>query len=448
MSKDQLWQLVLSELELKLSRANFITWLNNTSVASLKNEKIVINCPNNFVKEWLDKKLRKTLLNTIKTFSPQVEEIQYNIQPNEKNLSVGQSYQKQQSPLQSQIMFPVNKNSDLLPKYTFSNFIVGSFNELAYVAAKNVTKNPGKIYNPYFVYGGVGLGKTHIIQAIGNEIFQKKKKNIKIKYILAPNLTSKIISSIRTQVVEKYIKELLSYNVLIVDDIEFLSGKEKTQEIFFRIFNELYQKNAQIVLSSDRSPKLINNLGERLRSRFEGGMVVDIGLPDFETRMAILNQKIESKGIVLEEEILEFIAQNITNNIREIEGALNRAILLKEYQKNTKEIINNLKEILNTPSKNISPNDILKEVSNYFNISQKDILKNSRKKEIVYPRQVYIYILRSQLNLSFPSIASNANYKDHTTVIYAFKKIENNIKKNINLKRDIDTILQNIYNKV
>jgi len=448
MSKDQLWQLVLSELELKLSRANFITWLNNTSVASLKNERIIINCPNNFVKEWLDKKLKKTLLTTIKTFSPQVEQIQYNIQPNDKNLSLEPLIQNQNSSLQSKIVFPINKNTNLLPKYTFSNFVVGAFNELAYVAAKNITKNPGRIYNPYFVYAGVGLGKTHIIQAIGNEILQKKKKDVKIKYILAPNLTSKIISSIRSQLIEKYIKELLNYDVLIIDDIEFLSGKEKTQEIFFRIFNELYQEGAQIVLSSDRPPKLINNMGDRLRSRFEGGMVVDIGLPDFETRMAILTQKIEIQGVILEEEILEFIAQNITNNIREIEGALNRAILLKEYQKNTKEIINNLKEILNTPSKNISPSDILREVSHYFNIPTKDILKNSRKKEIVYPRQIYVYILRRELNLSYPTIASNANYKDHTTIIYAFKKIENNLKKDINLKRDIDTILQNVYNKV
>jgi len=340
--------------------------------------------------------------------------------------------------------FKTDKDTNLNLKYTFTNFVVGPSNELAHAAAWAVSQNPGQIYNPLFIYGGVGLGKTHLLQAIGNEIVKKFSEK-RVIYLQTEKLISEIISAIRNHRIEGLKEKYQQVDVLIVDDVQFLAGKEKTQEEFFYIFNSLYEKNKQIVLSSDKSPKAIPALTERLRSRFEGGMIADITYPDFETRMAILKTKCQEKRIELDEEVLSFVASNIQKNIRKLEGALNILIAHKKLQKKNidLEIAKTLLKDLIQPSfKRITPKEIIKTVAEFYDVSERELLSNTRKKEIVKPRQVAMYLIREELKGSFPFIAKKFGGKDHTTVIYACEKVAKEIEENSNLREEINLIRQ------
>jgi chromosomal replication initiator protein len=447
MEKEEIWQSVLAQIQLMTSPANFATWFQNTKISSLENGRVVISVPNSFVKEWLQQKYNKTILKILRGLIPEVKELSYQIEKG--GLKVVEKKDEEVSP-PAQLTFQeleVDKKTNLNPKYNFSNFVVGSFNELAYAAAMAVVKNPGQVYNPFFVYGGVGLGKTHLLQAIGNEIVKNFPKK-RVRYVPCEKFVSDVILSIKNHQIENLKSFYQNFDVLLIDDIQFLSGKEKTQEEFFYIFNTLYEKNRQIVISSDRPPKAIPALTERLRSRFEGGIITDISLPDFETRLAILRAKAEEKGVSFSDEILNYIATNIRKNIRELEGALN---ILVTYQKLNKKVPDFqtvkqlLKNLISPQNKVSSVKKIIKTVAEFYEISEKEILSNSRRKEYVKPRQIAMYLLREELKCSFPFIGRKFGGKDHTTAIHAYNKISEDLKRGGDLVEEIKEIKERIF---
>lgn len=454
MNNDELWQLVLAQMQFHISKANFATWFQNTEIVAKEQEKLVISVPNAFSKEWLNNKYYKLILKTIHEQDDTVKELEFTIKPQSlKKFAV----KEETKPLvESEKIdagqlkfdeFKVNKDTNLNPRYTFENFVVGSFNELAYAASLAVSENIGNTYNPLFIYGGVGLGKTHLIQAIGNKINDDPKKK-KVKYISSEKFVSSIISGIRNHNIDTFKASLSSIDVLIIDDIQFLAGKDKTQEEFFHTFNSLYEKNKQIVLSSDRPPNAIPELEERLRSRFEGGMITDVSLPDYETRLAILKTKLQEKNLKLPEDVLEYIASNVKKNIRELEGALNS--LLVYYKSNntipnletTKKL---LKNIVFSPFNVANYKKIVETVAKFYNLEEKHLFNVTRRKEIVRPRQIAMFLLREELKYSFPAIARKFGGKDHTTVIYAYKKILQESSENNKLNEELNLIKQRVY---
>jgi chromosomal replication initiator protein len=448
MKKEEIWQAILAQVQLSLSPANFATWFKNTHIIEINKDSIVIGVPNNFSKEWIEKKYSKTLLKIVRQFNENIKKMEFRVVPISRNETL-----KPKSPQlhPDQLRFEefcFNKETNLNPRYTFENFVVGPFNELAHAAAWAVSGNPGTVYNPLFIYGGVGLGKTHLLQAIGNRIVKIFPER-KVKYISSERFTGGVINAIKNQTIEQFKEKYQKYDVLIVDDIQFLAGKEKTQEEFFHLFNTLYENNKQIVISSDRPPKAISALEERLKSRFEGGMIADISPPDFESRVAILKQKAQEKNFTVSDPVLEYIASNIQSNIRELEGALNRLVA---FQKMNDEVVIDLdtakkllKKIIQPRSKRIDFQKITKVVAEFYNLSQKDLFLNSRKKEIVKPRQIAMYLLREEVKYSFPLIGKKFGGKDHTTAIYAFEKIVKEIEKNEELAEEINLIRERLY---
>ena len=446
MTNEELWQSVLARIQLNISQANFSTWFENTKIISQKKEKVVVSVPNSFVKEWLENKYDKTIIKIIHNFNKNIKKIEYVIgKPKLKKLKENIVDLPETNQLEFQ-QFKIDKESNLNPRYTFDSFIVGPFNELPHAAAIAVVENPGVIYNPLFVYGETGLGKTHLLQAIGNEVIKKFKRK-KIKYIPSEIFTSEVVFAIKNRKMEEFKNKYRNTDVLIIDDIQFIAGKEKTQEEFFNLFNVLYENNKQIIISSDRPPRSIQSLTERLKSRFEGGMIVDISIPDIETRIAILKTKAQEKKIEFSDEIYEYIASVIKKNIRELEGALNRLIIhqrTNNEKPDIKKAKNILKDLFSNPSSRITPKKIIQTVAIFYDIKEKDILSKSRKKEFVKPRQIAMYLLRKELKNSFPSIGRKFNGKDHTTAIHSFKKISEEIKKDERIENEIRLIKEKI----
>jgi len=452
MTNEELWKAVLGEMELSLSRANFTTWLKSTSILSKDPQSIVVSVPNGFIKEWLENKFNKKILDSVRGHSPEVREIRYVIgvprmefKPISTPSLIDKDFDDKNSTDSDK---DIDRNTNLNKKYSLESYIVGSNNELAHAASVAITKNLGKLYNPLFVYGGVGLGKTHLLQAIGNKIISDNKDS-RIYYIPAEKLTADIVESIKNHTIEDLKNRYAKMDLLIIDDIQFIAGKEKTQDIVFSIFNELHGKNKQVILSSDRPPKAIPALEERLRSRFEGGMIADINTPDFETRLAILKLKIAEKNQNLDNEILSYIATNIQKNVRELEGALNRVIAFSQiYNKEPglKEVKNILTTYLSNPYKKTSPQAILKNVADFYSISMADLVKRSRKKEVVRPRQIAMYLLREEAKLSFPEIGQKLGGRDHSTVIHACEKIKREEAGDEIIKQELVLIRERVYN--
>lgn len=448
MEKEEIWQAVLAQLQFHISKANFATWLQGTSILEKNNGQIVIGTPNNFSKEWIQTKYHALIYKIIRNLDEDVKEVKYTVVGG-GGVKIQKSTEAREQFL-SQPRFPeftVEKRTGLNPRYGFHNFVVGPFNELAHAAALAVIKNPAQNYNPFFVYGGVGLGKTHLLQAIGNEIVQKES-HVLVKYVSSEKLVSQVIEGIKNRTIEKLKAAYFPVDVLIVDDVQFFAGKEKSQEEFFHLFNALYGQNKQIILSSDRSPKAIPSLEDRLRSRFEGGMIADIGYPDFETRIAILKTKAKEKQIHLSDEVFEFIATNFPKNIRELEGALNRLVAFQELNKKTPDLHVAkmlLKKIIVNPFAKVNYKKIIQLVAEFYDLKEEDILEVSRKKEIVQPRQIAMYLLREELKCSYPFIGRKFGGKDHTTIIHACTKIAKEVQQNEKLAEEIDLIRQRIY---
>jgi len=446
MTDEELWQAVLAQIQLQISKASFKTWFGDTRIVSKKEGSVFVSVPNSFAKEWLEQKYNKTIFKVLRGLDEKIKNVKYEVgKPKTEVIKKTAPFSIETGQLEFQ-EFKVDRDTNLNPRYSFDNFIIGPFNELAQAAGWAVTKKPGQVYNPFFVYGGVGLGKTHLLQAIGNEVV-KNFKDKKVKYIPTDKFVSEVISSIRNRETQRLKLKYQKIDVLIIDDVQFLTGKEKTQEEFFYTFNSLYEKNKQIIISSDRSPKAIPALAERLRSRFEGGMIVDISFPDTETRIAILKSKCQEKEIDISDDILNFIASKVQRNIRELEGALNILIAYQKLNnsaadlKITKSLLRNL---TSSPSHTINAKKIIQTVAEFYDLKEKDMISKSRKKEIVKPRQIAMFLLRQEMKASFPFIGRKFGGKDHTTAIYAYEKIAKEVNKSESLDEEIELIKQRL----
>ncbi len=453
MTNEELWQLALGEIELSISQANFSTWFKNTAILEKKDGHIIISVPTGFAKEWLENKYNQYILRALKNIDNTIQSVSCSIAlTNEKPTTLNNhsldAVLPPKNPPAKTYRNSLNSESNLNPRYTFENFIVGSSNELAQAACFAVSQSLGNIYNPLFIYGGVGLGKTHLIQSIGNEIIKINPEK-KVKYISSERFTSDLIDSIKNQKIANFKDYYQKIDFLIIDDIQFISGKEKTQEEFFHVFNYLYQANKQIVLSSDRPPKAIKILEERLRSRFEGGMIADVSKPDLETRIAILRHKAISHNLNIDDASLEFIAKNIKNNIRELEGALNRVLVSAQLTKKDLTLAytkQNLADIISSgKKKDVNYKHILDLVASFYEVSLTDLIAKNRKQEVVKPRQIAMFLMRSELRYSYPGIGDKLGGRDHTTAMYAYEKINKALQKDIKLIEEISYIKDQLY---
>lgn len=439
------WQSVLGEIELNVSRASFATWFKHTELLSEDSGLVRIGVPNIFAKQQLEVKFSQQIRDTLVKQGVVVNRIEYRV------LSANNKQKSSPTSRTIDITKPVQrtgvsvKTNNLNDKYQFDSFIVGSSNELAYAACQAVVMNPGTKFNPLFIYGGVGLGKTHLIQAVGHGILNQRPGS-KIIYISSETFVNEFLDAIRFKK-KGFADKYRDADVLIVDDIQFIAGKEKTQEGFFHTFNALHQANKQIIISSDKPPKSIPTLEDRLRSRFEWGMTVDIQPPDLETRQVILQTKATQHHVKLADEVIEYIANNVQTNIRELEGALNQLLVVCEMRglppdlQTAKGLIGGLK----SRPRHITSKQIVDRVCNYFQLKQEDITGPKRDKDIVLPRQIAMYLLRSELHMSYPKIAHELGRKDHTTAIHSIDKIEQGVLVNYSIRQYVSDLREEIY---
>jgi len=457
MNHDQLWRAVLGELEINLSRVNFVTWFKDTFLSSFENGKVIVCVPNGFVKKWLEEKYHKNILNSLENISKEkISEIIYKIEL-QKNERREISEKKAEQIINKVKEFPNenlksenNSKLGLNPRYLFNNFVVGKGNELAHAACRAVVNNLGKAYNPLFIYGGVGLGKTHLLQAIGNEA---SKFTDKILYTTSEKFTNAYIQAVQGGKAKDFKNIYRNVDLLLIDDVQFMGGKDGTQEEFFHTFNELQQADKQIVMTSDRPPKSIPAIEKRLISRFESGMVADVGKPDIETKIAILEKKSLEKNFPLDKDVLIYVANNVQNNIRELEGALNKIIAIHQLNNSVptlKSVKNALSDyVSDIQAKSMTAKDIIEAVARFYELNIKDVTGSSRKKELVKPRQIAIYLIREELGSSYPNIGQELGGRDHTTAMHAYNKIMREIKENDNekLKQETESIKQTLKNQ-
>ncbi len=445
MNNQQLWQAILGGLEISLSKGSFVTWLKGTSIVERGGDYIIIGVPSDFHKKWISEKYHIEMLKTLKTIAPEIKEIRYQLGTNASSQPSSNKTVVRQEPYATPKEHTPQYTTNLNPKYTFETLIIGKNNELAHAASVAVSKNPGTQYNPLFIYGGVGLGKTHLMQAVGNKFISMGNK--RVVYISSEKFANDYVDAIKQKRMDEFKKEYRNVDALLIDDIQFMAGKEGFQEEFFHTFNELRDKGKQIIITSDRAPKDISTIEQRLISRFEWGMVADIQPPDLETRMAILRTKMERRGVVIQEEILFYIAENIQSNVRELEGALNKLAVSQQMQNRgmvLEEAKNLLASMIGVKKRVTSVRKIAESVAEFYNISMDDIIKQSRKKEYVKPRQIAMFLIRRELDTSFPSIGDFFGGRDHTTVMHAVEKIEDLVKKTDSLKQEVDLILDKL----
>lgn len=456
--KGTLWQSALAKLELDLTRPSFLTWFQETGISAIESGVVTVLVPNGFAKEWLQNKYHKAILHALRGLAPEIKEVAYAIGQlggSKASLETRDGARKKRypeiSPFEAEELsmreLTVDPETSLNPRYTFENFVVGSFNELAHAAAQSVIEKPGAVYNPLFIYGGVGLGKTHLIQAIGNE-FIKKHPGAAVRYVPSERYMGEVVEAIKSQEMNRLKEKYRTIDLLVMDDIQFLARTEKMQEEFFHTFNSLFEKNKQIIISSDRPPSTIATLEERLRSRFEGGMIADIGLPDLETRLLILKTKLAAKKMALPEPVLSCIAENIKTNIRELEGALNRILIASRLSPSPIDV-DAAKKIISSHQAGImrfvTPKKIIRAVSEFYDIEEKDMLNQSRRRDVVKPRQIAMYLMREELKSSFPSIGEKFGGRDHTTAIHSCEKIAKDLSIRPELEEEIRMIKDKVF---
>lgn len=443
MDTKKLWESVLGVVELQVSKANFSTWFRDTSIHRISDGTVYVAVPNAFAKDWLSSKFHKVILKGLRDFGSDVRALEYVISKPQERKEQPEPERKplfspsSELPLQD---FYISKEDNLNPKYTFETFVVGPFNELAHAAAQAVIKAPGIAYNPLFIHGDTGRGKTHLMQAVGNHI-KALDSNKKVYYITAEKFSVDLMSSIQLGKQPQFKEKYRKYDVIIMDDVQFFAGKEKYQEEFFHLFNAFKENNKQLICSSDRHPNHIE-LEDRVKSRFGAGMIVDVSAPDYESRLIILKNKLGKQGVPLADDMIEFIARSVEGNIRELEGIANSIAMqtqLRGRELNILEIKNLLKNSAK-PKKTASIKDVVKIVSDFYNIDEQTIYDKTRKKEVVKPRQVIMYILREDLNISYPSIGEKLGGRDHTTVIHSCEKIKEDIKSNQALIQEVNHI--------
>jgi chromosomal replication initiator protein len=449
MNHHELWQNVLGEIELQISRPNFLTWLKNSQLVE-KGEKdgvVLVGLPNNFAKEWVKNRYHKLILGSLRNFDGSVRAVNYTVTANVVSMKpkVQKLTDEQELPLTES---KIDAKTNLNPRYSLESFIVGPSNELAHAAVQAVVGSVGKKYNPLFIYGGVGLGKTHLIQGAGNAITAKYQKKMNVLYVTSEKFLNDVVWAIRNKRTEDMKQKYRDVDVLIIDDIQFIGGKAGTELEFFYTFNALYENNKQIIMSSDRPPAAIPTLEERLRSRFEGGMIVDVTHPDYETRIAILKAKCSERGWQVDGEILNHIATKVQKNIRELDGVLNKAVFYQQFKNipiDLKKLDEIIQETTQVSPKNLVVSDILKTVAEFFEIPISDLTERGRKQEVVEPRQITMYLLRDILRMSYPHIGEKLGKRDHTTVIHAYEKINKELSHNTALAQKILLIKERLF---
>ncbi|MBI2551383.1 chromosomal replication initiator protein DnaA [Candidatus Uhrbacteria bacterium] len=468
MNTHELWQSVLGELELSLTKANFTTWFKNTFIVSITSTEAQIGVPNVFTKAWLEKKYLKNILQSLQNITDaRIRSVHFKIDTKSQTpslvtlgkfaegLSPTTKIQTPPFPQQndSSATYPVALATEigLNKKYIFQNFIVGKQNELAHAAAVAVAGQPGQAYNPLFIYGGVGLGKTHLLQAIGHELIRRAAQ-ARVLYVTCERFTNDFIHALRNNRIREFKQRYRTIDLLLVDDIQFIAGKEETQEEFFHTFNQLQQNNKQIVMTSDRPPKAIPSLEARLISRFESGMMTDVGSPDFETRVAILDLKCQERQFTINTECLQEIANAVQNNVRELEGALNKIIAYHQF-KNVSPTPDTVRPIVasfkpTNIKKNVTPRLLIQTVASYFDVEHSALTGKSREKRFAFPRQIVMFLMREELKASYPSIGAELGGRDHTTAMHAYDKIQECLEENEILKHDLDLIKQRLYTSV
>jgi chromosomal replication initiator protein len=439
----KMWQTALIEIQTGVSQANFSTWFKETNIIKEEEGVVYLGVPNSFTQEWLHKKFHNSILRILRQMNEHVRALEYIIIKDDNvkrsdSLRKGFSTPTMSMPLQD---FYINKEDNLNPRYTFDNFVIGPFNELAHAASQAVIKSPGLIYNPLFVYGSTGRGKTHLIQAVGNQI-KKNYPNKKVFYLTSEKFGSEFFVAIQEGKVQPFKDKYRKYDVIIMDDVQFFSNKEKFQEELFHFFNTFHDTGRQLIFSSDRHPNVIPGLEDRLRGRFSVGMIVDIPEPDHESRIAIVKTKCAVHSISLSDDSIQLVTEAIEDNIREIEGIIN-VVACQTQLRNRELTVNEIKNILKNsakPKKSVMIKDVVKIVADFYNIDEESIYNKTRRKEVVRPRQVIMYILREDFGVSFPSIGDKLGGRDHTTVIHSYEKIKDGVKTDPVLTQEITQI--------
>ncbi len=431
----QLWDDALINIELSITPANFKTWFKDTHISSLEVGAATVGVPSVFVKDWLADKFHGLILRTLREISPQIRSVEYIVVPRSDRRSDKTTSQQAFNVLPLEEYY-INKSDNLNPKYVFDTFVVGPFNALAHTAARTVAEKPGIMYNPLFVYGKTGHGKTHLIQAVGNHL---KRMGRKVFYVTSERFTVDYHNALQSGTANSFKEKYRQYDVLVMDDVQFLMSKDKTQEELFHLFNALHDNNKQIVFSSDVPPHLMSHMEERLRSRFTQGMIVDIPAPDFESRGAILKAKSAQNGIILDEEVVNHLSKTIEGNVRELEGALNTIMCQSQLVGRTLSLDEVRQLIKNStrPRKSLAVSEIVDKVARFYEIEAISIYEKTRRKEIIKPRQLIMYILREDFRVSYPAIGQKLGGRDHTTVIHSCEKIRNALKSSTDLEDEL-----------
>ncbi len=437
----ELWENALVELELSISKPNFNTWFKDTHIVRIEDGSVYLGVPSQFARDWLSTKFHKDILRSLRGLSESVRTVEYIISRGAKKSS-DEAARIVPPPVTELALEAVHAKTNLNPRFTLSTFVVGPFNELAHAASQAVIRKPGIAYNPLLIYGPTGLGKTHLIQAIGNH-FRLQTPDRKVYYVTSERFSMDYVSALQAGKVQSFKEKYRQYDLLIMDDVQFLAGRDKIKEEFFHLFNFLHDSNKQLVFSSDQHPNVIQNLEDRLKSRFAAGMVIAVTPPDHQSRLAIVRTKAALHNVLLPDEVLEYLATTIEGNVRELEGALN-TLLIQFEMRDTPLTLNDAKTLLRgagaAAKKAVSVQDVVKTIANFYGVEEASIYEKTRRKEVVRPRQVIMYLLREDFHISFPTIGEKMGGRDHTTVIHSCEKIKNDLRGDSILNQEIHQI--------
>ncbi len=459
MQAKQIWQVALSDLEARVSRANYETWLRNTELISFEEDCATIGAPSSFAAEQLRSKFAAPIQEILSLITGRPVAVQFTVLNSDRQAlrpaahrqakrSAVLELEQPAAPASLQLELAVTPEHGLNPRYTFEKFVVGANNRLAHAAAMAVADRPADKFNPLFIYGGVGLGKTHLLHAIGHRALARRPQ-LKVRYVSSETFTNDLIHAIRQQRTDDFRNRYRTIDILMVDDIQFIAGKESTQEEFFHTFNALYQAGKQIVISSDRPPKAIHNLADRLRSRFEGGLLADIQPPDLETRQAILAEKGRELGVDVPDDVLEYVARKIESNIRELEGALNRIVALAQLYHRSISLDLAVQALTDAQAESrrqrLTPDAVIDAVGQHFRVSVPELVGPGRRRDVVVPRQVAMYLMREELGLSLVEIGQRLGGRDHTTVLHGIEKIEQQLQHDSQLRGELLAVRERLY---
>lgn len=449
MKAEKAWQAAVGQLEMEMPKAAFDTWVRDARFITYEDGDFVIGVKNAYARDWLDSRLSSTITRLLTGIMNRTVSVRFIVwqtadEPVHEFADDGEIFDESEEIEDESNSSILSANPALNSKYTFDTFVVGASNRLAHAASRAVADKPAQAYNPLFVYGGVGLGKTHLLHAIGNLCEQR---NQSVLYVSSEEFTNDLIHAIRTHSTQAFREKYRRCDILLIDDIQFIAGKESTQEEFFHTFNTLHGQNKQIVMSSDRPPKALITLEERLRSRFEWGLAADIQSPDFETRLAILKSRAERGGHKIPEEILELIARRVQSNIRELEGSLTRILAFSDLSglPLTPQLVNSALADLLPHRKEVVPDDVVRKVAESFGVAVDRILSRERSREVALPRQIAMYLLREESNISLPQIGEALGGRDHTTIMYGCDKITDLLERDDHLRRQVIDIRQQLY---